>query len=194
MHIDRAGQGITCMAMDGAGGYPPRLAVAVRSGKKSSRLMVYEVVAGADVALPVGLSAMCTAQGEVPEPLLIKVGPSHTLHRNAPVQTGTYAPNAHIHGHIWTRTSSLSLPLLNSSLSPSLPAFSCSVCLWHKGSHGLLPSVTSEPVAPLLRRSSPHQSVNGYTHLILWHSPPYRHTTDFHSLWWQCQYVLLQGF
>jgi hypothetical protein len=61
------------MAMDGAGGYPARLAVAVRTGKKSSRLMVYEVVAGVDMALPLGLSAMCTAQGEISEPLLIKV-------------------------------------------------------------------------------------------------------------------------
>eukprot|EP00884_Botryococcus_braunii_P004337 jgi/Botrbrau1/13904/Bobra.0017s0011.1 len=65
-------KGITCMAMDGAGGYPARLAVAVRMGKKSSRLMVYDVVAGVDMALPLGLSAMCTAQGEISEPLLIK--------------------------------------------------------------------------------------------------------------------------
>lgn len=61
------------MAPDYAATYPPRLAVAVRLNKRSVRLMVYEVLVGADTLAAKGSSALCTAQCEVAESLQVKV-------------------------------------------------------------------------------------------------------------------------
>ena len=55
-----------------------RLAVALRSSKRSVRLMVYEILAGLDRASPSGSTALCTMQMEVAETLSIKVSDAST--------------------------------------------------------------------------------------------------------------------
>ena len=66
-------QGITAIAADPVCGYPPRLALAVKPGKRLVRLMLYELLKGSAAALPRGATAMCTGQVEITEPLSIKV-------------------------------------------------------------------------------------------------------------------------
>ncbi|KAK9806735.1 hypothetical protein WJX72_000925 [[Myrmecia] bisecta] len=65
-------KGVTAIALDTKSGYPPRLAVASRTNKKSVRVLVYEVLAGADAASPFGSTALCIAQTELNEPLSVK--------------------------------------------------------------------------------------------------------------------------
>ena len=52
--------------------HPPRLAAAVRQGKRNVRVLIYEVLAGADAALPHGVAALCISQAELSEPLSVK--------------------------------------------------------------------------------------------------------------------------
>lgn len=68
-------QGITAIAADPVSGYPPCLALALKSGKRLVRIMLYELLGGAATALPRGATAMCTGQVEITEPLSIKVLP-----------------------------------------------------------------------------------------------------------------------
>ena len=56
-----------------------RLAVALRSSKRTVRLMVYEILAGLDRASPSGSTALCTMQVEVAETLSIKVSGTSSL-------------------------------------------------------------------------------------------------------------------
>ena len=57
-----------------AGGHSDgRLAVALRSSKRTVCIMVYEVLPGADVAVSLGAAALCEARTELAEPLVIKV-------------------------------------------------------------------------------------------------------------------------
>lgn len=50
-----------------------RLAVATRSSKRSIRVMVWEVLPGADITVSLGAAALCEAQAELAEPLTVKV-------------------------------------------------------------------------------------------------------------------------
>ena len=61
------------MAADPVAGYPARLALALKPGKRLVRVMLYELLGGAATALPRGATAMCTGQVELAEPLSIKV-------------------------------------------------------------------------------------------------------------------------
>ncbi|KAK9804448.1 hypothetical protein WJX73_002374 [Symbiochloris irregularis] len=49
-----------------------RMAVAMRSSRRSVRIMVFEVLAGADVSTTLGAAALCEAQAELAEPLAVK--------------------------------------------------------------------------------------------------------------------------
>ena len=53
--------------------YPPRLAVAMRVNKRNARVMVYEVLVGADAGSSFGSSALCLLQANIAETLSIKV-------------------------------------------------------------------------------------------------------------------------
>ena len=53
--------------------YPPRLAVALRANKRNARVMVYQVLVGADAGSPFGSSALCISQANIAEMLSIKV-------------------------------------------------------------------------------------------------------------------------
>ena len=70
-----ATQGITAIAADPVSGYPPRLAVALKAGKRLVRVMLYELLRGSAAALPRGATAMCTGQVELTEALSVKVPP-----------------------------------------------------------------------------------------------------------------------
>ena len=58
---------------EGTGAAGGRVAVALRSSRRSVRIMVFEVLPGADVALSLGAGALCEAQVELAEPLAVKV-------------------------------------------------------------------------------------------------------------------------
>lgn len=72
-------QGVTAIAADPMSGYPPCLALALKSGKRVVRIMLYELLGGAATSLPRGATAMCTGQVEITEPLSIKVCPSRLV-------------------------------------------------------------------------------------------------------------------
>ena len=66
-------QAVSAMACSPHAQYPPRLAVAMRSNKRNARIMVYEVLVGADAGSPFGSSALCISQANIAETLSIKV-------------------------------------------------------------------------------------------------------------------------
>lgn len=45
----------------------------MRANKRNARIMVYEVLVGADAGSPFGSSALCLSQANIPETLSIKV-------------------------------------------------------------------------------------------------------------------------
>ena len=52
-------QAVSAMALSPWAQYPPRFAVAMRVNKRNARVMVFEVVVGADAGSPFGSSALC---------------------------------------------------------------------------------------------------------------------------------------
>ena len=54
-------------------GYPPRLAVATKPGKRLVRVLLYELLGGGSNGLPQGATAMCTGQAQITDSLSIKV-------------------------------------------------------------------------------------------------------------------------
>ena len=73
-------QAVSAMACSPHAQYPPRLAVAMRANKRNARIMVYEVLVGADAGSPFGSSALCISQANIAEMLSIKVCYQCTLH------------------------------------------------------------------------------------------------------------------
>lgn len=67
-------QAVSATALSPWAQYPPRLAVAVRVNKRNARVMVFEVLVGADAGSPFGSSALCLSQTNLVESLTIKVG------------------------------------------------------------------------------------------------------------------------
>ena len=74
-------QAVSAMAVSPWAQYPPRLAVAMRANKRNARVMVYEVLVGADAGSPFGSSALCVCQANIAETLTIKVPTIHQLIR-----------------------------------------------------------------------------------------------------------------
>lgn len=72
-------QAVSAMAVSPWAQYPPRLAVAMRANKRNARVMVYEVLVGADAGSPFGSSALCVCQANIAETLTIKVPTIHQL-------------------------------------------------------------------------------------------------------------------
>lgn len=66
-------QAVSAMACSPCAQYPPRLAVAMRANKRNARIMVYEILVGADAGSPFGSSALCISQANIAETLTIKV-------------------------------------------------------------------------------------------------------------------------
>ncbi len=66
-------QAVSAMAVSPWAQYPPRIAVAMRANKRNARVMVYEVLVGADAGSPFGSSALCVSQANIVESLTIKV-------------------------------------------------------------------------------------------------------------------------
>lgn len=67
-------QGVTAIALDTAAGLQSRLAVAVRTSKRSVRVLVYEVVPGVGLGTQMhSQPAICLTQAELSEPLIVKV-------------------------------------------------------------------------------------------------------------------------
>ena len=66
-------QAVSAMAVSPWAQYPPRMAVAMRANKRNARVMVYEVLVGADAGSPFGSSALCVSQANIAESLTIKV-------------------------------------------------------------------------------------------------------------------------
>lgn len=66
-------QAVCAMACSPWAQYPPRLAVAMRANKRNARVMVFEVLVGADAGSPFGSSALCISQANIAETLSIKV-------------------------------------------------------------------------------------------------------------------------
>ena len=66
-------QAVSAMAVSPWAQYPPRIAVAMRANKRNARVMVYEVLVGADAGSPFGSSALCVSQANIAERLTIKV-------------------------------------------------------------------------------------------------------------------------
>ncbi len=66
-------QAVSAMAVSPWAQYPPRIAVAMRANKRNARVMVYEVLVGADAGSPFGSSALCVSQANIAESLTIKV-------------------------------------------------------------------------------------------------------------------------
>ena len=68
-------QGVTAIALDTGAGLQLRLAVAVRTSKRSVRLLVYEIVPGVGLGTQMhSQPAICLTQAELVEPLYVKVG------------------------------------------------------------------------------------------------------------------------
>lgn len=63
---------VSAMAVSPWAQYPPRIAVAMRANKRNARVMVYEVLVGADAGSPFGSSALCVSQANIVESLTIK--------------------------------------------------------------------------------------------------------------------------
>lgn len=66
-------QAVSAMACSPSAQYPPTLAVAMRANKRNVRIMVYQVLVGADAGSPFGSSALCISQANIAEALSIKV-------------------------------------------------------------------------------------------------------------------------
>ena len=75
-HIAAEVQNGTAIAGDPMTGFPPRLAIATKTGKRLVRVLFYELLGGGGNGLPRGATAMCTSQAEITESLSIKVTPS----------------------------------------------------------------------------------------------------------------------
>jgi hypothetical protein len=60
-------------------GFPPRLAIATKTGKRLVRVLFYELLGGGGTGLPRGATAMCTGQAEIMESLSVKVLTSTTI-------------------------------------------------------------------------------------------------------------------
>ena len=63
----------TAIAADPVSGYPPRLAVATKPGKRLVRVLLYELLGGSGNGLPRGATAMCTGQTQIADTLSVKV-------------------------------------------------------------------------------------------------------------------------
>ena len=65
-------------------GYPPRLAVATKPGKRLVRVLLYELLGGGGNGLPRGATAMCTGQAQIADSLSVKVsqGPGDHFRTN----------------------------------------------------------------------------------------------------------------
>ncbi len=78
---------MTAIALDTAAGLHSRLAVAVRTSKRSVRVLVYEVVPGVGLGTQMHSEpAVCLTQAELPEPLIVKV--QHEKHLTANIEMG----------------------------------------------------------------------------------------------------------
>lgn len=73
-------QAVSAMASSPSAEYPPTLAVAMRANKRNARIMVYQVLVGADAGSLFGSSALCISQANIAETLSIKVCPPYTVH------------------------------------------------------------------------------------------------------------------
>ena len=60
-------------------GYPPRLAVATKPGKRLVRVLLYDLLGGGGNGLPRGATAMCTGQMQIADSLSIKVSHSTAM-------------------------------------------------------------------------------------------------------------------
>ncbi|KAL3142970.1 hypothetical protein ABBQ38_003253 [Trebouxia sp. C0009 RCD-2024] len=63
---------VSAMASSPCAQYPPTLAVAMRANKRNARIMVYQVLVGADAGSLFGSSALCISQANIAETLSIK--------------------------------------------------------------------------------------------------------------------------
>ena len=108
-------QAVSAMAVSPWAQYPPRIAVAMRANKRNARVMVYEVLVGADAGSPFGSSALCVSQANIAESLTIKVL--------------SFTPSKHSVPH----ACNTSMHLLCSLIEPHCMHAYCLAILWLSG-------------------------------------------------------------